>query len=282
MQMKKRLGELEAALHGRQLVFFGIRGADAEPLLRLSGFGAVVSLIAPLEARSVVEISLENETRERVDLDSYNIDLDRRAIVRDFRDRLLRLFDRPSAVLPYRPGSFLSSTWFPRSDRVLYLGMSHVAQASFEHKPWVERQLSESGVRVLPWRYWADSERPLIAEWAAREILVLRANYSDGGVGVRLVREPSDLEAEWPVHADGFLAAAPYLVPNIPLNVNGCVFSDGAVTLHGPSLQLIGIPFSTRLRSRRSSLDTSTTMAGISLWPRAMKASMRPWPQTRS
>ena len=39
-----------------------------------------------------------------------------------------------------------------------------------------------------------------------------------------------------------FIAAAPYLVPNIPLNVNACVFSDSLVSLHSPSFQLIGLP----------------------------------------
>ena len=130
---------------------------------------------------------------------------------------------------------------FPRLDRVRYLGLFHEKQACFEHKPWVESQLSAFGVRVLPWRYCADHETDLIREWAAAQPLVLRTNRTDGGAGVRLVRNPSDLDAEWPSHGDGFLAAAPLLVPSVPLNVNGCLFSDGTVTLHGPSLQLIGI-----------------------------------------
>ena len=45
---------------------------------------------------------------------------------------------------------------------------------------------------------------------------------------------------------DGFLAASRYLDPHIPLNINACVFQDGTVTLHGPSVQLIGIPDLTR------------------------------------
>ncbi|MBI2839283.1 MAG: ATP-grasp domain-containing protein [Acidobacteria bacterium] len=246
MTAKKRLAEIEMALRGRQLVYFGTRGADAEPLLNLSNMAFVFSLIAPLDACSVREVSLEVETGERVELDSYNLDFDRREVIGDLRRRLLHLFDRPSAVLPYRPCAFLSSAWFPRSDRTLYLGMFHESQACFEHKPWVESQLSRFGVRVLPWRYWADSDRRLIGEWAAKEPLVLRANHTDGGAGVRLLRDAGALDTEWPMHGDGFLAAAPYLEHSIPLNVNACVFSDGRVTLHGPSLQIIGIPSLTR------------------------------------
>lgn len=246
MTAESRLRSLEAALHGRSLVYFGTRGSDAEPFLRLQNFASLFSLIAPLDASSVSEISLERETGARVELDSYNLDLDPRPIIGDLRRRLLQLFDRPSAVIPYRPCAFLSSAWFPRSDRVLYLGLFHEAQACFEHKPWVESQLARAGVRVLPWHYWADSDRPLLREWAARQPLVLRANRTDGGLGVQLLNCPTALETQWPPHNDGFLAAAPYLNTAIPLNVNACVFADGSVTMHGPSLQIIGVPTLTR------------------------------------
>ena len=246
MTAKIRLAEIETALLGRELVYFGTRGADAESLLNLPNLASIFALIAPLDARSVHEISLEGETGERVELDCYSLDSDRRKLIDDLRRRLLHLFDRPSAVLPYRPCSFLTSAWFPRSDRTLYLGMFHNSQACFEHKPWVESQLSRFGVRVIPWCYWADSDRRLISEWATKQILVLRTNYSDGGAGVRLLRDPSAIDTEWPTHGDGFLAAAPYLESSIPLNINACVFPDGTLTLHGPSLQVIGIPSLTR------------------------------------
>jgi hypothetical protein len=43
------------------------------------------------------------------------------------------------------------------------------------------------------------------------------------------------------VHGDGFLAAAPLLEPNLPLNVNACVYLGGEVVMHPPSVQLIGL-----------------------------------------
>lgn len=241
-----RLSQLDAALRGRDLVYFGTRGADAESLLRLSSFKSMFSLIAPLDASSVHEISLEIETGTRIELDTYSLDLDDRPVLVELRRQLLSLFDRPSAVLPYRPCGFLSSAWFPRSDRTLYLGLFHEAQACFEHKPWVESQLARAGVRVLPWRYCADSDQPLIAEWVDRQPLVLRTNRSDGGTGVRLLEDAVALETQWPAHADGFLAAAPYFEGAVPLNINACVFDDATVTLHGPSLQIIGVPALTR------------------------------------
>jgi len=78
--------------------------------------------------------------------------------------------------------------------------------------------------------------------------LVFRFNRSDGGAGLRTLRHPSDLEAGVRQVDDGFFAIAPMLEPHIALNVGGCVFKDGSYSLHGPSMQLIGIPECTRRR----------------------------------
>lgn len=242
MDAQKRVAQISAALQGRQLVYFGTRGADAEPLLKVPNFQVIVSLIAPLQAGTVRETCLETLTNERVELDDYTIDNDTRPIVSQVRRALLRELEGPSALLAYRPCAFLTSAWFPRSDRVKYLGLFHGHQTCFEHKAWVERQLKACGVPVLPWLFYADEEADIIREWVAAEPIVLRANRSDGGLGVRYVPNPESLEAQWPSHGDGFLAVTQYLANSISLNINACVFPDGSASLHGPSLQLIGIP----------------------------------------
>lgn len=248
MDIRKRIAEITTALQGRQLVYFGTRGADAEPLLMIPNFKSVFSLIAPLQASTVEETCLEVLTKERVELDGYSIDFDQRPVVSEMRRRMLRALESPSALLTYRPCAFLSSVWFPRSDRVKYLGLFHGHQACFEHKAWVETQLAEAEVPVLSWRFFADEERAIIKEWAETEPLVLRANRSDGGIGVRFVPDAENIEAQWPAHSDGFLAVTSFLSNSLSLNLNACVFGDGSVSFHGPSVQLIGIP---SLTSRR-------------------------------
>jgi ATP-grasp domain len=245
---RQRVGEIERRLEGCRLIFFGTRGTDSRSLLDLNGFADVFSQIAPLDAPSIHEICLESLTGERVDLDSYSIDLDPSAAVHDLRKGLLRAFSRPAAVLPYRPSAVLAAACFPRANLVRYMGVFHEKQACFEHKPWIETQLAAAGIRVLPWAYFADDDRILIREAAEAGPLVLRANRSDGGAGLTLIEDPAQLEAGWPVHGDGFLAAAPYLAPSLPLNVNACVFPGGEVALHSPSLQLIGVPSCTGRR----------------------------------
>jgi ATP-grasp domain len=265
MDARKRIEELEIALQGRQLIYFGTRGADAGALLAIPNFSSVFSLVAPLQASTVHEFCMETVTKERVDLDDYCIDFDERPVVSEMRQKLLHALERPSALLPYRPCAFLSSAWFPRSDRVKYLGLFHGLQACFEHKAWVETQLSSAGVPVLPWRFFADEEAMIIKEWAETESLVLRANRTDGGVGVRFVPNPKALESEWPSHSDGFIAATSYLHGSLSLNLNACIFADGSISLHGPSVQVIGVPALTRRHfgycgndfSAASALDTA-------------------------
>ncbi|HEX4959355.1 MAG TPA: ATP-grasp domain-containing protein [Thermoanaerobaculia bacterium] len=245
---RQRVREIERRLAGRRLVYFGTRGTDARSLLEISNFEEVFSQIAPLEAVGIQETCLETLKKERVDLDSYSIDQDSSEAVHEIRKGLLRAFSRPAAVIPYRPSAVLASACFTRANLVKYMGLFHEFQACFEHKPWIETQLAEAGVRVVPWRYFADDDMALIREAAEAGPIVLRTNRSDGGAGLTLAEKPSQLQREWPIHNEGFLAAAPFLTPAIPLNVNACVFSGGEVSLHAPSLQIIGIPACTNRR----------------------------------
>jgi hypothetical protein len=239
---RQRVREIERRLGGRRLVYFGTRGTDARPLLEISNFEEIFSQIAPMEAVSIQETCLETIKRVRVDLNRYSIDQDDSEAVHLLRRGLLRAFSVPTAVIPYRPCAVLASAVFTRSNLVTYMGLFHEFQTCFEHKPWIETKLAELGIQVIPWKYFADDDFALIYEAAESGPLVLRANRSDGGAGLNLVRDPSQIKRDWPQHLDGFLAAAPFLEPSIPLNVNACVFPGGEISLHPPSLQLIGIP----------------------------------------
>lgn len=247
MNRSAYLRELSARLGRRRVVYFGTRGADARSLTDLMNFDAIFSQIAPSGLGAVEEVCLETVTQRRVDLDSYSVDADRSEAVAQLRAAMLTAFQGSAAVIPYRSCALLASAWFPRSDKVLHLGNFHELQSCFEHKPWVETALSAAGVRVVPWRYFADNERPLIAEMLATRPLVVRSNRSDGGTGVRFIRSPEELATDWPQHEDGFVAVAPFL-EGTPINVNGVVFPDGSVSRHGMSVQLVGIPGCTARR----------------------------------
>lgn len=249
MTRHRYLDKIRHHLGKRKLIWFGTRGDDARPLLAIPQFAEVFSIIAPLGSLSVAnEVSLETLTARRVDLDSYRLDDDTSDEAQHLRQLLYDSLGEPAVVVLYRPLSFFSSVYYPRIEHIEYLGLFHERQGPFEHKPWVESELRRLGIEVLPWRYFADNDLRRLSEIAESGPLVLRANRSDGGAGLTLVTDRQELESRWPSHKDGFLAAAALLEPNIPLNVNACVFEDGTVTLHGPSLQLISLEGCTRRR----------------------------------
>lgn len=267
MEIAKRIADITTALEGRKLVYFGTRGADAEPLVKIPAFTSIFSLIAPLQDKSVEEICLENMTGERVELDDYSIDFDDRPVVSEIRQKMLDMLKEPSVLLTYRPCEFLSSVLFPRFDRVKYLGLFHGHQRCFEHKAWVATQLAEAGVNIIPSLYYADEEKEIIREWADTEPVVLRANRSDGGIGVRYVEEAEKLDQQWPDHVDGFLSVSSFFADCISLNLNVCVFNGGTVSFHGPSVQLIGIPALTRRRFGYCGNDFGAAkMLSVDIW----------------
>jgi hypothetical protein len=209
----------------------------------MTNLSKIFSITAPLEGVSTIsEVSLETLQKKRADLHTYDPDLDKSPEVRELHRLFSAALAEPTAVLTYRPDNFLASAFFPHLESVEYLGLFHVRQASFEHKPWVETELRKLGVRIVPWRYYGVHNFPPLNHVLKQGPVVVRSSHSAGGAGLVLVRDQSNIDVQQQFHRDPLLAIAPYLEPSIPININACVFQDGLVSLHGPSVQLIGIP----------------------------------------
>ena len=249
MNSEAQLAALDRALGDRELIWFGIRGDDAAAMLRLPQFTSCFSVTAPLRAAKLaVSESLEDITGLRVDLDTYDIDIDPGAEVLLLRRRLLARANRRSAIATYRPSHFLSAAHFASLDTAQYLGLFKDRQTAFEHKPWVETQLRRIGVRTLDWRYFADESRHEVRRSLERGPLVLRASRSSGGEGIELLESPDALDEKWPFRNDHLVAVSRYLADSVPVNIGACVFPGGTVVLHPASVQLIGIPECTNRR----------------------------------
>jgi len=234
---------IDRALGRRSLVWFGIRGEDATPFLAIPQFSACLSIIAPPRTGALSDVmALEEVSGRRVDLDLYDIDFDDGDHVVEIRRRLLGALHRDSAVVSYRPSHFLSAAYFASHETCTYLGMFKDRQMAFEHKPWVETSLARIGVRTLPWRYVADEHRGVIRHDIEKGPCILRPSRTSGGEGITLVSRPEDLDDLWPVRGDHLVSVAPFFDKAVPVNVGGCVFGDGVVTLHPASVQLIGLP----------------------------------------
>jgi hypothetical protein len=239
---QKRLQEIKEYIGERQLIWFGNRGTDVQPLLEFEQLKESFSVILPLGSSKLdTEVCLETLCQRRVDMDNYNIDLDGSVENQELHRRLLRACEAPSVLVTYRPTAALASIYFSRARSVEYLGLFHELQDVFDHKPWVETELQREGIPVMPWRYVSNEDLTFVANSLTQGTQVLRANRSGGGAGLRIIRDLSELYQSWPTQGLSFFAIAPYLEPSISLNIHGCVFGDGQITLHAPSVQLIGI-----------------------------------------
>jgi hypothetical protein len=186
--------------------------------------------------------ALEGISGIRVDLDAYDIDQDPdERSLGIFRTQILRELASPSVAFTYRPSRFLSSICFSRTSSCEYLGMFNDHQWAFEHKPWVEGSMARLGIPRVGWRFVADEDRDFVRPLLARGPVVLRRSHSSGGRGLTLVHDDDELERHWPTEQEAFVSVAPFIDNATPVNV-GAVVWDRDVTVHYPSVQLIGIP----------------------------------------
>jgi hypothetical protein len=237
------IARLRDRIGNRKLVWFGIRGHDAATLLAFEQFQDSFAMTAPIGAASLEsDVTLEELTGARVDLDRHDVDLDTREIIAELRRMLMASLNTESVLCTYRAYYFVSNVHFACSETATLLGMFKERQMPFEHKPWVETNLRNEGVRTIPWRYFAEERRQDLAAQLSRGPIVLRASRSSGGTGVALARTPDQIDTRWEPSPDALIAVAPFLEDAAPLNVGACVFSDGTVTVHPASYQLIGVP----------------------------------------
>lgn len=248
---ERRSVEVSNVLGNRRLYWFGIRGSDANTLLGLPQFAGSFSVTAPIQSPGLeVDIALESLTGQRVDLDTYDIDLDEieLASISEIRRRMLATFAYPSAIATYRPSDFLSSVALASLEHCLYLGMFKDRQAAFEYKPWVELGIGEEGIPTIPWTYVPIEARASLGARIAEWPLVLRPNRTSGGVGIEMVANTAELLDKWFDDQSHVIGVSEFLTDAMPINVGGCVFPTGSVSLHPGSVQLIGIPEATNRR----------------------------------
>lgn len=237
------LAEVTERLGDRRLVWSGLRGEDVEPLADLPQLHASYSIISRYRRRERIEsLAYEDLTGERPDLEVFDIDdhLDEEQ-ARAFRQAHLRTLSVASVLMPYRASPFLSAIWFARRDRCRLVGLFGAHQSAFEHKPWVESALQDAGIPTVPWVYIADEDQLTTKTLVRDGPVVLRRSRTSGGEGFTLVEDASELSSRWPAGREAFVSVAPFLRDSIPLNVGATVWHDG-VTVHHPSVQLVGVP----------------------------------------
>ena len=139
------------------------------------------------------------------------------------------------AVVPYKAFAFHQRLGFGAHS--WFLGLDPALQNRFDDRNWVEEGLAGAGVSTIPWR------TPL-HRLALDEIgtpLVVRSNRSVGGSGFRLIHNEQDLAALLAGDVATDLSYAQFYAEAAHLSTLAVVDSDGQVSLHGISRQLVGL-----------------------------------------
>lgn len=241
--------EISRRLGKRSLYWFGIRGDDARSLADIPQFAGSFSIINRYSSQPLAYMQAYEDYEDykvRDDLDTWDIDNHLTdPVTKQFRNLIMGALGREdSAVTTYRPSQFLSAITFARQDRCQYLGMYAEQQHAFEHKPWIETAVRASGLPMVNWHYIADEEQLQTLQLLSRGPVVLRPSRGSGGVGMTLVDAPQPVDSLWPSSDEFFVSVSSYLANCLPMNVGAVVWDDG-VTIHHPSVQLIGLQCST-------------------------------------
>lgn len=246
MRGKRLLRKLQGLLGDRELIYVGPRGVDALPLMPLGSLESVFSLIAPA-GPGLSDTCMETISGVRPDLNDYSLDDDGSEAAIRFREALLAKLSRPSAVVPYSSSRTLSQSWLMTQERALLLGLFYEQQSCFDYKPWVESELRRWGIPTIPWTYVRALDSPSVIDSLDRSTpMAVRWPRSRGGAGIWLVRSRGDLDSiPEPPLGERFFCVAPYFEATVSVNVNACVFADGEVSIHGSSIQLVGIEICT-------------------------------------
>ena len=241
MNREQMLEVVRDRLGGRRIVWAGLRADDAQGLCDLKEFVDNFSLFgASSPHREGRSLALDEMTGRRVDPEVWDVDahLDDPATIR-FRSGILTALAVPSVLVPYRSTEFLSSIQLARRETSKMLGLFSGQQSLFEYKPWVEVAIAGTGISHVPWRYVAQEDRLRLRELDPGEYVIRRSRTS-GGEGFTRTSSFEDLIETWPLSTDRIVSVAPF-IESCPVNVGATVWIDG-VTVHNPSLQLIGVP----------------------------------------
>ncbi len=244
MQLVRRseaISALNERIGDRRLVWIGLCGEDARPFVALDAFYGSFSLHSRLAAEGVEAMSIESLTKTRyADWNAPGMGAAGQSII----GRLLEACSEPALIVAFQRFPFLTmlTSANPQTE---YLGPSRSTNRLLNDKPLVEAELSAaSGVSMVPWRpVPTGEERSAFIESELRGgPIALRISPAAGGQGHEVVHNSAQLGSSVLARRAGAVMVSPYLAGHIPVNVAACVFQDGGVTLHTPSIQLVGIP----------------------------------------
>jgi hypothetical protein len=229
----RQAAQVERALDGRRLMVSGVRGTDSIGLAGSLFFGGS-HVLTMHDGDEQSPASYEEIQASRPGLSRFQFEGGHAESkwVTGLRNRI----SHGIAVVPYKAFGFHQRLGFGNNS--WFLGLEPALQSRFDDRSWVEEGLSEAGVSTIPWR---NPLHPLALEETGAP-LVIRSNRSVGGSGFQLIHNEQDLAALIDRGVEADFSYSPFYAEASHLSTLAVVDSDGEVSLHGISRQLIGLP----------------------------------------
>ena len=224
----------------RRLIWLGIAGEDAGPLVGVPQLSNCYSVHSPLKAEGVESLAVESLTgwRRR----DYDVSVFLNEQGRPMVESFTRAVSEPSLLLTHVPYEFLPLLL--TAGQAEYPGNSYGTFQAVSDKHVIEAELRDrEGISLIPWKRSPDDAARMDAlrDEVRRGPVVLRSSRQDSGAGHELILREEQLESSAIAHLSEPISVAPYLSEYVPVCIGACVFADGGITLHTPSFQIIGI-----------------------------------------
>ena len=228
-------------LGDNKIWWFGTRGVDATPLTKLTQLSGVFSLICDIDNSEIPSICLENISKNRVDLDSYDIDDDTSIYKQIYINKIEEKLKGNGYLLCYRPNYTLDSFYYRNKLSMFQFYIPTSLQRSFENKAWIEDLLSSEKIPIIKWTYFgANDVNKIILYFNQYNQIVVRNYFSTGGKGIYIVRSKDELMEKIELKSGMFVSLSPLYTPSYSINISTVGFKNGQVSIHFPSLQIIG------------------------------------------
>jgi hypothetical protein len=232
------------ARFGRHVLFWiSSKATDALPIYWIRGDSYSFSMIGSANQTffNATHLSVEQMCCYRYDYDVQTFDVLPRPFLAELENSIQHAA-RGHAVLIVPFSSFRSlqniSLTIPAA---ILLGNPPQLEEMLGFKPWIENHLCKLGLPIIQWKHYLTSSNQQALSTEDLSGKIIREPNETGGRGHVLLSRERRCRPSLPAPPNSTIfSVGDYIAHQYSLNVGGCVFQDGEITIHPMSLQIIG------------------------------------------
>lgn len=229
---------VQRALRGRKLYWSGVRGIDSQALGDVPGVAGCHCLTMP-SPHCADGLSYEQVNKVRVNLNTFRFGQD--LVDLEWQERLHLVSRAGDCVLPYRTFPFYERGGSIGRGTLVVLGPDSRLLARLDNREWVESEIMKLGLGLLPWQYVSAHEQTPEGIASFKGPVVMRGPMSTGGSGYFLAQDGEEADNCRGRFGEARVALRTFEKEVLSLSVSAVVDNFENVSIHSPSIQLVGV-----------------------------------------